>query len=202
MDALFLAELNERLFVHFIQGAWRVPSGARLLPVLPFDRGRMGRIACADRLEVARACAGLGQGRVAPPAALAAAYEAQRAVLADLRALEGFDDPAAPPPVLDLPGEGPLVLLSAAQTPVALLAGVLIAGARRGVLWKPAPRAAASAHLMMGDLGPLAGGNLALLQGDHATGALLRGRGALIWASPDANPEAALSLPATAPHRP
>jgi len=202
MDALFLAELNERLFVHFIQGAWRVSSGARLLPVLRFDAGRVGRIACAEAADVARARVGLGAGSPAPRAALTAAYEALRGPLAALRAMEGFDDPADTPLALTLPGTGPLVLLSAASTPVATLAGVLLAGVTRGVLWKPAPLAAASAHLMMRDLGPLADGNLALVQGDHTTGAEVAGQGALVWASPEGRPGAALSLPARVRHRP
>jgi hypothetical protein len=205
MDALFLAELNERLFVQFIQGQWRAPTGARLLPVLPFDNGRMGQIVCAEAPDLARARVGLGRGVPAPEAALVTAYEGVRADLAALRRMEGGVDRAGPVAPVDLPGAGPVLLLSAARTPVAVLAGVLLAAARRGVLWKPAPRAAASAHLMVRGLGPLMDGNLALVQGDHATGtALVAGEGAVVWASDAPVPEGvtpALILGATGPRR-
>ncbi|GAB4261498.1 MAG: hypothetical protein Kow0013_06100 [Pararhodobacter sp.] len=206
MDAQFLAELNERLFVHFIQGQWRAPTGARHLPVLPFDGARVGRIVCAEARDVARARAGLGQGAPAPPDRLRAAYEALRGDLAALRRREGAVDPAGPPRAQAVPGEGPMVLLSAAAVPVSTLAGVILAAAGRGVLWKPAPGAAASAHLLVRGLGPLMDGNLALVQGDHATGAaVLAGGGAVVWASDASAPEGVapvLSLAATDPrHR-
>lgn len=169
-DPLFLAELNERLFVHFVAGRWMAPLSSRLLAVRPFDGARMGRLACGDEGDVRRALAGLRAGQAA---GLASAYDALRPRLAALRALEGFDDPAELVMSADLPGQGPLVLLSAGAEPVARLAGLLIAAAPRGVLWKPAPAAAASAHLLVAALGPRAAGGIALLQGDHATGAAL-----------------------------
>lgn len=180
MDPLFLAELNERLFVHFIAGRWMAPLSDRLAEVLPFDRGRMGRLACAGEADVARALAGLRPGRAE---GLAQAYAEAAPMLRRLRALEGVADPVDAPGAAVLPGQGPLILLSAADTPLAQLAALLIAGAERGVIWKPAPRAAASAHLMMRALGPRAAGGLALLQGDHASGRALAGQGALLWAS-------------------
>lgn len=173
-DPLFLAELNERLFVHFVAGRWMAPLSDRLLAVRPFDGAHMGRLACGNEGDARRAIAGLRPGR---DLWLAEAYEALRPRLSALRALEGFDDPAAPLVPADLPGRGPLVLLSAGAEPVARLAGVLIAAAPRGVVWKPAPSAAASAHLLVAALGPLAGGGIALVQGDHATGAALAGAG-------------------------
>ena len=204
MDASFLAELNERLFVQFAQGLWRAPLGQRLLPVLPFDGGRMGRIVCAEQRDIERALIGLGAGH-ADLSAMHAAWQDLQHTARALRTVEGFADSTHSTHALTLPGQGPLVLLSAAQTPIAVLAGLLLAGATRGVLWKPAPAAAASAHLLMRAMGPLAGGNLALLQGDHQTGAGLTGKGALIWASPLPVPEGlgdpVLSLAATAPRR-
>jgi acyl-CoA reductase-like NAD-dependent aldehyde dehydrogenase len=173
-DPLFLAELNERLFVHFVAGRWTAPLSSRLLEVRPLDGARMGRLACGDARDAQRAVAGLGPGR---SEGLAGAYEAQRPRLAALRALEGFDDPAGPPVAADLPGQGPLVLLTAGDAPVGRLAGLLIAAAPRGVLWKPAPAAAASAHLLVAALGPAAGRGIALVQGDHATGAALMAAG-------------------------
>uniref|UniRef100_UPI002AFF92F6 hypothetical protein n=1 Tax=Pararhodobacter sp. TaxID=2127056 RepID=UPI002AFF92F6 len=90
------------------------------------------------------------------------------------------------------------------SVPLARVAGLLIAGAGQGMLWKPAPGAAASAHALIRALGPVAGAGLAMLQGDHATGAALAGQGPLIWAS-DASPPAdlpvSLRVPGTGPHR-
>jgi acyl-CoA reductase-like NAD-dependent aldehyde dehydrogenase len=187
-DPLFLAELNERLFVHFVAGRWRAPLSSRLLAVRPFDGARMGRLACGDDRDVRRAVAGLRAGQAA---GLDQAYEGLRPRLAALRALEGFDDLAGALQPAELPGQGPLVLLTAGAEPVARLAGLLIAAAPRGVLWKPAPAAAASAHLLIAALGPRAAGGIALVQGDHATGAALRAAGLPI-----------LSPSARSPHRP
>lgn len=197
--ALFRAELNERLFTHFVNGRWRAPRGVRLLPVMQIAPGRAGRIVCAGGEDLARL-----RLEPAPAGAAAAGYAAARPALVALRHDEGFDDPVTEPCAAPaLPGAGPLVLLSAAATPVALLAGVLLAGAARGVLWKPAPGAAASAHLLMQALAPATGRAVALVQGDHATGALAAGQGALVWASPAPAPlPAALSLAARVPPRP
>lgn len=188
LTALFIAELNERLFVHFTGGRWCAPLSDRLCPVLPFDGDRMGRIACADEADIQRALAGIGAGTVSGD--LGSAYQGIRAPLRALRKLEGHDDPVSSPALCGpMPGDGPVILFSAAAVPVSVLAGVLIAAAPRGVIWKPAPRAAASAHFLMRVLGPLAGGRLALLQGDHASGAALAGQGALVWASDAPPPE-------------
>lgn len=187
-DALFLAELNERLFVHFVAGRWRAPLSDRLLAVRPFDDDRMGRLACGDARDAGRAVAGLRPGRAE---GLAEAYAALRPRLAALRVLEGFADPAEAPVPSDLPGQGPLVLLTAGAEPVARLAGLLIAAAPRGVVWKPAPAAAASAHCLVAALGPLSGGGIALVQGDHATGAALMAAGLPV-----------VSPSARSPHRP
>lgn len=196
MDALFIAELNERLFTHFTGGYWRVPLSSRHLPVYRASGQRFGQIICAEPPDVARALSDMGQ------AGLPAVAEEMHLALADLtrpmqilRQEEGFDDRAAGfgAEVLSLPpGAGPVVLMTAAQVPPLRIGRMLIACAGRGVIWKPAPRAAASAHLLMRRLGPLAAGRLALLQGDHATGdvlgAALAGVGAVLWVSPDAPP--------------
>ncbi len=203
IDPLFLAELNERLFVQFVGGRWMAPLGERHLRALPLEGARMGRLVCAGPGDIARARLGMEPTAV-QGSGLGAAYAPLRRMLQDLRRVEGFDDPVDAPMPLALPGLGPLVLLSAAGTPVSDVAAVLFAGAARGVLWKPAPRAAASAHLLMRALGPLAGGNLALVQGDHQTGALAAGQGALVWASPAAVPPGlapVLSLAARVPPR-
>ena len=215
----FLVELTERLFAHFTGGAWRAPLGARQLPVVRASGARpgarLGQIVCAEAADVARARGLLraggppGEGSF-DPAALAAALAADAPLLAGLRTEEGFaQDRFDVPASVDLPAGGPLVLLSAAGTPVDLVVGALIAGAARGLIWKPAPAAAASAHAIMRALGPRAGGRLALLQGDHATGQLLVGpvhvgQGGLVWAAPGPLPAdlpPALILPARAPAR-
>jgi len=217
MDAYFMAELNERLFTHFTRGAWRAPYSQRLLPVGGDAANPLGRIACADARDLARAMAAFdrGTGPEADAGALMAALQAQGGALAQLRAVEGFNDPwPAPFATLSLERPGPLVLLSSAALPLARLVPLLIAGAQRGMVWKPAPGAGASAHLMMRQLGPLAAGRLAMVQGDHATGAALAGmlpnEARLLWASEAALPDGltadlrlpALRIPATDPARP
>lgn len=217
MDRLFTAELNERLFTHFAAGAWRAPLADRHLPIRRASGARLGQIVCAGEADIARARAGVLASRragVAPadPAALWRALRAEAALLESLRAGEGFEDAlrardsVALPEPAGLPDAGPLVLLTAASAPVDRLAGLLIAAMPTGLIWKPAPGAAASAHLVMRVLGPLAGGRLALLQGDHATGALLARRGGLVWAgtgpAPGDLPRPLLSLAARVPGRP
>jgi len=208
VDALFLAELNERLFVQFSQGLWRAPLGQRHLDVFPIDEARVGRIVCAEPADVTRAMSGLGQGH-ADPNHLQDVWLAERLTAMKLRAIEGFDDQAQSVAVPVLSGRdvisGPVVLLSAADTPLDAIVQVMLAGAELGVLWKPAPKAAASAHYVMRALGPLAGGNLAMVQGDHATGLAVAGQGRLIWASAQPVPEElgtpALKLSARVPRR-
>ncbi|MFN4100475.1 MAG: hypothetical protein ACK4GT_11930 [Pararhodobacter sp.] len=197
----FLAELSERLFVISVGGRWMAPLGDRPLPV-PAAPG--AHLACAGEGDLARALRLLAPGPV-DAGAMAAAYLAQAGVLRGLRRLEGAADPVAPPEAMALPGTGPFVLLSAAAMPLSRIAGLLIAGAAQGMLWKPAPGAAASAHLLMEALAPVAGARLAMLHGDHATGALLAGQGAVLWASDAAPPEGLavrLRVPARYPHRP
>lgn len=200
-EELFLAELRERLFAHFVGGCWRVPLADRHLSAPPGNEkpgaggalAGLGRIVCAGADDIARARAGIG-GDCAAPAAFHAALAERAGMLERLRQVEG--GPVAPegfavPDALPaLPESGRAwVLLSVAGMPAPDLAALLIAGARAGgMIWKPAPRAAASAHLLMEALGPLAGGRLAMVQGDHATGALLAQEGALIWASPTPAP--------------
>lgn len=203
-DELFIAELNERLITHFTGGHWRVPLSQRHLPVHRASGGRLGRLVCADERDVARAMADLASAGAPPPGeTMAAAMATLAEPMARLRREEGFVDPelaGAHAHELALPGEGPVLLLSAAETPPQRIGRALIAAAGRGVVWKPAPRAAASAHLLVRHLGPLSAGRLALLQGDHLSGAALatalRGAGALIWASEAPLP--ALNLPALA----
>lgn len=182
MDALFLAELNERLFVHFSGGQWRTPLGER--HIAANEALRAGRIVCAEPADVARARQGLApdQGSARSTDLIAAWQHVQQAAEA-LRRVEGYTDTERGIDLAPVPGAGPLVLLSAADAPLAALVGVLVAGASRGVIWKPAPAAAASAHLVMRALGPLAPDGLAMVQGDHASGAALAGVGGMIWAS-------------------
>ncbi|MCC6001139.1 MAG: hypothetical protein JJU19_09810 [Pararhodobacter sp.] len=198
MDALFIAELNERLFTHFTGGHWRVPLSGRHLPVHRASGARFGQIICAEPPDVARALDDLT--RAGTPAGAEAMYQTLDALATSLDSLrrdEGFDDTAPPPmptgAVPALPGTGPVVLMTAAQVSPRQIGRVLIGCAGRGVIWKPAPRAAASAHLLMRHLGPMAAGRLALLQGDHATGGTLggavAGAGALVWISPAPPPD-------------
>lgn len=190
----YRAELNERLVVHWTGGAWRVPLATRHLSVRAADGSALGRIVCAGPADLTRALAGLTP---APPlgiAALEAVLAPLASLLARLRALEGWPgdgwDPeaaaralyAAPPP------PGPVALLSAADRPVSEMVGTLARLAGRGVLWKPAPGAAASAHLVLRGLGPLTGSALALLQGDHASGADLARSAAPLWLGRGAPP--------------
>ena len=211
MDALFMAELNERLFTHFTDGAWRAPWSQRLLAVGREGARPFGQLACAGPRDLARAMAALRSNPDPPPdpAALLAALEPEAAALAELRRLEGFDDPwparfSSPPP---LPS-GPLVLLSAADLPLRQLVPLLVSGALHGMIWKPAPGAAASAHLLMRQLGPVTLRRLAMVQGDHATGGALAAMiplgASLIWASaaepPEGLPAGRIALPSPDPH--
>ncbi|MCA0204041.1 MAG: hypothetical protein LCH92_06850 [Proteobacteria bacterium] len=196
----FRAELSERLFVLYLGGRWMAPLSDRLIavPGLP-----LARLACAEAGDVARARAGLKPAR-ASGAALRAAYAASAPLLRALRAYEAAGDPVAEPEDWTLPFAGPAVLVTATAVPLARVAGLLIAGAGQGLLWKPAPGAAPSAHALMGALGPAAGAGLAMLQGDHATGAALAGQGPVIWVSdapPPAEMSVSLRVPATDPHR-
>ncbi|MFN3955035.1 MAG: hypothetical protein ACK4LQ_11320 [Pararhodobacter sp.] len=197
MDELFIAELRERLFAHFVAGCWRVPLAQRHLVVGGFS-GALGQIVCAGAGDIARARAA-ERGESAAPDALWRALEARAEGFTHLRAHEGWPDdhlmrralPVLPP----VAGAHGWVLLSGAGCALRDLAALLIAGAcGGGMIWKPAPAAAASAHLMMDAIGPLAGGRLAMVQGDHATGALLAEGAALLWASP-APPPADLPAP-------
>jgi hypothetical protein len=197
--AWFRAELNERLVVHWTGGAWRVPLGTRHLAVAAADGSALGRIVCADAADGARALAGLSPVASAPLTLDAAdrALAPFAPLLAALRALEGAEGDRWNPeaawiitqdkahlaaPSSAAPGQSPRILYSAADRPVAELVGLLIAGATQGVIWKPAPGASASAHLVMRALGPVAGRALALVQGDHASGSALAGLGATVWA--------------------
>ncbi len=197
MDALFIAELNERLFTHFTGGRWRVPLSQRHLPVHRASGARFGQIVCAEPPDVTRALSDLAQaGTPAPAGAMGAALAALAEPLAALRAEEGFDDARAPALIPDPPpGNAPVVLMTAADMPLLRIGEVLIGLSGRGVIWKPAPRASASAHLLMRHLGPMAAGRLALLQGDHASGVALAdaGQGKLVWASAAPLPSGLLS---------
>lgn len=173
----------------YLGARWMAPLSQRMIPV-PVPGLDRTRLACAGAADVARAR--LVAGPV-DAAALRASYAAAAAELRALRAVEGWPDPVAPPEEHRLTGSGPLVLLSAREVPLARIAGLLIAGAGRGLIWKPAPGAAASAHSLMRALAPGVGAGLALVQGDHATGALAAGQGAVIWAS-DAPPPAGLAV--------
>ena len=180
-------QLLERLFVMYLGGRWMAPLSERMVPMPGLSRARL---ACAGAGDLARAR--LRPGPV-DGAALRAAYAEAADELRHLRAFEGMVDPVAAPEEFRLDGPGPLVLLSARDVPLSRIAGLLIAGAGRGLLWKPAPGAAASAHSLVRALAPAVGAGLALVQGDHATGALAAGQGAVIWAS-EAPPPAGLPV--------
>lgn len=188
--ALYRAELNERLVVHYIGGVWRVPLGTRHLPVRAADGAMLGRIICAGPLDAQRARAGLVPARLTQRAAMAALAPVLP-LLGRLRALEGMaDDAAAVSGLAEVcsephpqPGTSePVLLYSAAAWPPGDLVGQIVAAASRGVIWKPAPGAAASAHLIMRALGPVTGRAVALVQGDHVTGQDLIGQGRPVWA--------------------
>lgn len=196
---LYRAELTERLVVHWTGGAWRVPLGQRHAEVRAADGTRLGRIVCAEAADVARAIAGLAPAPPPDPAALARSLDPVAGLLAEVRALEGVAGPAAAAQALAPAGQGPAVLLTAADRPVPEILAALAALAPRGVVWKPAPGTAASAHLMMRALAPVLGRSVALLQGDHATGADLMARLAPVWAgragAPPLSPAAATPPP-------
>jgi hypothetical protein len=184
--ALYRAELNERLVVHWTGGAWRVPLTDRHLAVVATDGSTLGRIICAGPADAQRAVDGLRPAPIRLDDALRAL--APFAPLLDrLRALEQGPGAARPAftaaPAWSASGAGPWVLYSAAACPVENLLALLVAGAARGVIWKPAPGTAASAHLLIRALGPVAGDSIALVQGDHASGQALARLGAPIWAS-------------------
>lgn len=192
--ALYRAELNERLVVHWTGGAWRVPLGLRHLPVTGDQGVWLGRIVCAEGGDLARARAGLVPAPAPGIDALDAALAPVAGLLAAVRALEGHPgdhwDPEAARQAMARGAAGPAALLSAAATPLSGIVGRLAAGAAAGVVWKPAPAAAASAHLAMRALVPLLGRSAALLQGDHGSGAVLvGGLGAVDWAAPGPVPE-------------
>lgn len=158
-----VAEMKERLFTHRVGGRWVAPLSRRM---------GQGGIVCADARDIARARAALQPGMGAldlPPASLRA-----------LRRAEGFADApdAAPDTPLDLPQGATLV--SSADAPLGVILAVLRHLAQTTVLWKPAPGAAMSAHMVMQHW---PGAGIAMLQGDHATGKALA---PMIWLSPRA----------------
>lgn len=179
VDEQFLAELKERLVVHFVDQRWRAPLSERALPIA---RPRAGKIMCGTKADVTRAVAGLRQGAI-DTQAMRAAATAVLPVVGAVRALEavGEDLRDMDPPTPS--GAAPVMLLSAASTPPDRVITALLANAPRGVLWKPAPGTAASAHVIMRALGPVAGGRLAMVQGDHQTGAIMAATGPVIWMS-------------------
>jgi len=187
---LFLAELNERLVVHWAGGAWRVPLATRHLAVSSAGGRALGRIVCAGPGDAARALAGLRPGTAVEPETLDRLLSPFAALMARLRALEGCPgdgwDPTRASQAMSAPRDaaGRAVLLSAADRPVSELVGTLAGLAAGGAVWKPAPRAAASAHLVMRALAPVLGPSLALVQGDHASGAALAASGEArpVWA--------------------
>jgi hypothetical protein len=61
--------------------------------------------------------------------------------------------------------------------PTPELLAALAAAAPQGAVWRPDPRAAASAHLIARALAPVLGRSLALIQGDAATDAALQAAG-------------------------
>jgi len=183
----FRAELNERLVVHWTGGAWRVPLATRHLAVTAADGSGLGRIVCAESADMHRAFTGLRPGAGLDADRLEAALAPFARLMTGVRALEGFAgdgwdiDAAARAMSVAADADGPVALLSAADRPVSELIGRLAALAGRGAVWKPAPGAAASAHLAMRALAPHLGAALALVQGDHATGAVLAQGARPVW---------------------
>ncbi|MGY6705747.1 hypothetical protein [Roseinatronobacter sp.] len=49
-------DFSERLFTHFVAGAWRVPYGTRALPVVLQDGRLAGQVIAAEARDVARVC--------------------------------------------------------------------------------------------------------------------------------------------------
>lgn len=185
--------LNERLLAHYVRGAWRAPLSTRMLAP---------GVVAADAADAARARAGLQPGSASVGAGPLHPDPELRSVLTVLRHCEGFDDTAGDRAAVlpDLPPG--TVLLSAASTPVALLIRLLAAGQTRGLIWKPAPGAARSACVVMDALAETAGHGLAMVQGDHASGALVAARAPVLWASAEPAPRelnVVFSLSATAP---
>ena len=85
----------------------------------------------------------------------------------------------------------PVALLSAAHTPEAALRALLDGLAQGpGVLWKPAPAAAASAHALVQARREALGQGVALIHGDHATGRALAERLPVLWLSSAPVPDA------------
>jgi len=188
--ATYLAELNERLVVHWTGGAWRVPLSDRHLALHGAGGSVPGRIVCAGAEDARRAAAGLIPAPLSAESACQAlaAYEP---LMTSLPALERGPRAPSRPPIPPAPPPGrPWLLLTAADVPVRDLVALLVAGSGQGVIWKPAPGAAASAHLVMRALAPLAGRALAMLQGDHASGQALAGLGVPVWAAAGPMPQA------------
>jgi hypothetical protein len=167
----YLAELNERLVVHRTGGVWRVPLGTRSLAVHAADGRLLGRVVCGDGRDAARAAAALAPAAAPGQSALAAALAGVAPLLAALAALEPAPSRPGPPAAVPTlpPGAGPVLISTPAGADPAALARMLAAAAPRGAVWRPDPRAAASAHLLAAALGPLLGAALALIHGDDAT---------------------------------
>lgn len=199
---LYRAELNERLAVHWTGGAWRVPLADRHLAITAADGSPLGRIVCAGEADLTRALAGIVPQPAPDPVEIAAAMAPFAALLAEVRALEDAPRDLWTPDLSAraAPPRGPVALFSAAALPVADLVAHLVLAAARGAVWKPAPAAAASGHLVMRALAPLLGRGVALVQGDHATGALLAARAPVHWLGAGPLP-AALSDAARVPFR-
>ncbi|MDD7971225.1 hypothetical protein [Roseinatronobacter alkalisoli] len=61
-------DFSERLFTHYVGGAWRAPLGTRAIPVVTLDGRVAGQVIAAEPADIARLCKGL---RGADTAALA-----------------------------------------------------------------------------------------------------------------------------------
>lgn len=180
-------DLAELLLAHRAGGAWRAPLGRVLRPVpAPVP----ARIVEGDAADCARAAAGLAGAVIGPPPDGAAALATVAPVLAPLRAAEdapaGLSPAAAPLPAglrLPLcPPDAPVLILGTRAASPALVAHALClcAHAGRAVLFKPAPRAAASGAVVVRALVRASDDGwptLALVQGGGATGRLLLAAG-------------------------
>jgi len=160
---------------------------------LDVARPRPGRIICAGADDIARALASLRAGGCDPLEFGTAATAALPEVEA-IRRLEGLSAGVEGAGGASLLSDGPVGLLTGADMPARVIVDAILAQMGRGVIWKPSPKAAASAHLLVRHIGPVSAGGLAMLQGDHATGAALAALVPTLWLSDQAVPD---GLPVT-----
>ncbi|MCC5959376.1 MAG: hypothetical protein JJU08_08540 [Rhodobacteraceae bacterium] len=176
-------DFTERLFTHFVGGAWRAPFGTRAMPVTLQDGHVVGQVIAAEQADITRLCRTM---RGADPAArtrFAALIARAADDLAQALAAQGVDvgqtaiaamsagichDPCT--------GGDPVCLCASVGHHAALFGRHLGAAVSRGGVYCPPPNEVLFATLVAGlaahaDLPP---GAFNLLHGDNAqTKALL-----------------------------